>query len=156
MTDQPGTERPYTVVVGVSRTSKSPAALAWAQAQAAANGGRVIADAMADLEERNPAPLVLVCGMLGTKDADGFLAPFAGLAKELIAVPVTGQVAARPAAELAAIASRTGLTASVESSVEAALTSLNRTVWERAPRVLICGSLYLAGEVLKADGSIPD
>ena len=59
---------------------------------------------MADLEERSAAPLVLIVGMLGTKDADGFLAQFLGLAREVIAVPITGQIAARPAEEVAAIA----------------------------------------------------
>ena len=119
------------------------------------DGGRVLAAAMADLEERNAAPLVLVVGMLGTKDAEGFLGNFAGLARELIAVPMPSQMAARPAEEVAAIAGRVGLTASTASNVEAALASLKDFVWERPPRVLICGSLYLAGDVLSANGTLP-
>ena len=119
------------------------------------DGGRVLAAAMADLEERNAAPLVLVVGMLGTKDADGFLRNFVGLARELIAVPIHGQVAARPAEEIEAIAERVGFTASTQPSVEAALASLHDYVWDRPPRVLICGSLYLAGEVLSANGTLP-
>jgi dihydrofolate synthase / folylpolyglutamate synthase len=119
------------------------------------DGGRALAAAMADLEERSAAPLVLVVGMLGTKDADGFLRNFAGLAREVIAVPITGQIAARPAAEVARLANDVGLTSSTRPGVEAALASLEETVWERAPRVLICGSLYLAGEVLAANGTPP-
>jgi dihydrofolate synthase/folylpolyglutamate synthase len=119
------------------------------------DGGRALAAAMADLEERSAAPLVLVVGMLGTKDADGFLRNFSGLARELIAVPVTGQIAARPPEEVAELARRIGLTNSVRPGVEAALAALNDTVWERAPRILICGSLYLAGEVLAANGTPP-
>lgn len=119
------------------------------------DGGRAIAAAMAELEEKNPAPLVLIVGMLGTKDSDGFLKPFAGLARELLAVPMTSQIAARPAAEVAAIAGKTGLTATVHASVEAALSALKGFVWERPPRVLITGSLYLAGEVLAANGTPP-
>jgi dihydrofolate synthase/folylpolyglutamate synthase len=119
------------------------------------DGGRVLADAMADLEERNAAPLVLVVGMLGTKDAEGFLGNFAGLARELIAVPMPSQMAARPAEEVAAIAGRVGLTATTASNVEAALTSLKDFVWDRPPRVLVCGSLYLAGDVLSANGTLP-
>jgi len=119
------------------------------------DGGRVLAAAMADLEERNAVPLVLIAGMLGTKDADGFLKNFLGLARELIAVPIPAQMAARPAEEVAAIAHRVGLTSSTAPSVETALSSLNEYVWERPPRILICGSLYLAGEVLAANGTLP-
>jgi dihydrofolate synthase / folylpolyglutamate synthase len=119
------------------------------------DGGRVLAAAMADLQERGDAPLVVVAGMLGTKDSEGFLRHFAGLARALVAVPIPSQVAARPAAEVAAIAVRAGLKAEVAPSVEAALASLADTVWERPPRVLICGSLYLAGAVLAANGTPP-
>ena len=119
------------------------------------DGGRALSAAMADLEERSAAPLVLVVGMLGTKDAVGFLRNFSGLARELIAVPVTGQIAARPPEAIAELAKAVGLMSSVRPGVEAALAALNDTVWERAPRILICGSLYLAGEVLAANGTPP-
>ena len=119
------------------------------------DGARALAAAMADLEERSPAPLVLIVGMLGTKDTDAYLRHFLGLAREAIAVPIVGQVAARPAAEVAAIAQRVGLTASTAPSVEAALTALHDYVWDRPPRVLVCGSLYLAGDVLSANGTPP-
>jgi dihydrofolate synthase/folylpolyglutamate synthase len=119
------------------------------------DGARALAAAMADLEERNAAPLVLVVGMLGTKDTDAFLRHFLGLARELIAVPIPGQVAARPPDEVAAIAHRIDLTATTAPNVEAALASLHDYVWDRPPRVLICGSLYLAGEVLAANGTPP-
>ncbi|HEY8382257.1 MAG TPA: folylpolyglutamate synthase/dihydrofolate synthase family protein [Microvirga sp.] len=119
------------------------------------DGGRVLAAAMADLSERSDPPLVLIAGMLSTKDSQGFFRNFAGLAREVIAVTVPAQVAARPAEEVAAIAARVGLTTSVQPSVEAALASLNEYVWDQPPRVLICGSLYLAGEVLRANGTLP-
>jgi dihydrofolate synthase/folylpolyglutamate synthase len=119
------------------------------------DGGRALSAAMADLEERSAAPLVLVVGMLGTKDAVGFLRNFSGLARELIAVPVTGQIAARPPEAIAELARAVGLMSSVRPGVEAALAALNDTIWERAPRILICGSLYLAGEVLAANGTPP-
>jgi dihydrofolate synthase / folylpolyglutamate synthase len=111
-----------------------------------ADGGRILAAAMADLGERSDAPLVLVVGLLGTKDAEGFLKNFVGLARSLVAVPITGQVAARPAEEVAGIARSVGLSAEV---------ALSDTIFERPPRVLICGSLYLAGAVLEANGTIP-
>jgi dihydrofolate synthase/folylpolyglutamate synthase len=119
------------------------------------DGARALAASMADLEERNAAPLVLVVGMLGTKDTDAFLMHFLGLAREVIAVPIPAQVAARPAEEIVAIAQRIDFTATTAPSVEAALASLHDYVWDRPPRVLICGSLYLAGEVLAANGTPP-
>jgi dihydrofolate synthase/folylpolyglutamate synthase len=119
------------------------------------DGGRVLAAAMADLGERGDAPLVMIVGMLGTKDTDGFLKNFLGLAREVIAVPIPGQLAARPADEIAAAAERVGLAATVQPNVEAALASLYDYVWDHPPRVLICGTLYLAGEVLAANGTPP-
>ncbi|MGO4570590.1 bifunctional folylpolyglutamate synthase/dihydrofolate synthase [Microvirga sp. 2TAF3] len=121
-----------------------------------ADGGRVLAAAMADRSESNDAPLVLVTGMLGTKDSEAFFKNFLGLAREVIAVPISGQIAARPAEEVAAIAQSVGLTVSTKPSVESALASLHDYVWDRPPRVLICGSLYLAGEVLAANGTLPE
>jgi dihydrofolate synthase/folylpolyglutamate synthase len=121
-----------------------------------ADGGRVLAAAMADQGERNDAPLVLIAGMLGTKDSQAFFKNFSGLAREVIAVPIAGQIAARPAEEVAAIAGSVGLTTSIAPSVESALASLHNYVWDRPPRVLICGSLYLAGEVLAANGTLPE
>lgn len=120
------------------------------------DGGRVLAAAMADRSERSDAPLVLIAGMLGTKDSQAFFKNFSGLAREVIAVPISGQIAARPAEEVATIASSVGLTTSTAASVESALASLHNYVWDRPPRVLICGSLYLAGEVLAANGTLPE
>src|SRR5262249_51235464 len=51
-----------------------------------AEGGRALANALADLEERVSRPLVLVVGMLSTKDGESFLRNFAGLARRVVAV----------------------------------------------------------------------
>ncbi len=119
------------------------------------DGGRILAAAMGDLGERSDAPLVLVVGLLGTKDADGFLRHFVGLARALIAVPITGSMAARPADEVARIGEGVGLSARTAPSVEAALAMVGDIAFERPPRILICGSLYLAGMVLAANGTPP-
>ncbi|MBF9233190.1 bifunctional folylpolyglutamate synthase/dihydrofolate synthase [Microvirga alba] len=119
------------------------------------DGGRVLAAAMADQSERSDAPLVIIAGMLGTKDSEAFFKNFLGLAREVIAVPIAGQIASRPAEEVASIAQSVGLTTSIQPSVESALASLHNHVWDHPPRVLICGSLYLAGEVLAANGTPP-
>jgi dihydrofolate synthase / folylpolyglutamate synthase len=117
-----------------------------------ADGGRAIADALADLEERVPRPLVLVVGMLSTKDSEGFLRNFTGLARRVITVPIH-QDKAVPAAELATVAGNIGIPALSRDTVESALTVAGKLDLAPAPRVLITGSLYLAGEVLAANGT---
>ena len=119
------------------------------------DGGRVAAAAMADLEERSPAPLVLVAAMGANKDAAGYLANFVGLARELVAVPMRSATATDPA-EFAAVGARLGLRATVAPGIEAALAAVTGPAAGRAPRVLVCGSLYLAGEVLELNGTPPE
>jgi dihydrofolate synthase/folylpolyglutamate synthase len=119
-----------------------------------ADGGRTIAGALADLEERVSRPLVLIVGMLSTKDAEGFLRNFAGLARALIAVPI-GQDKGIAPETLAATARRVGITAQSAPSVEEALAMVCALELEPPPRVLITGSLYLAGAVLAANGTLP-
>src|SRR5262249_56545848 len=55
------------------------------------DGGRAIANALADLEERVSRPLVLVVGMLASKDCPAFMKNFAGLARRVVAVPIPRQ-----------------------------------------------------------------
>ena len=117
------------------------------------HGGRVLADAMADLQDRSLRPLILICGTLSTKDTAGFLKPFKGLVQEVLAVPVKGEHAGRAAAEVAALGASVGHAAAACDSVEAALRFLSARSWAQAPRVLIAGSLYLAGTVLAANGT---
>jgi dihydrofolate synthase / folylpolyglutamate synthase len=119
------------------------------------DGGRIIAAALADLEERVPRPLVLIVGMLTTKDNTGFLRNFAGLARKLIAVPVPDQEKGMAAEDLSAIAREAGLSATSRDDVTSALEAVGKLELDPAPRILITGSLYLAGEVLKANGTLP-
>ena len=118
--------------------------------------GIVIAEAMADLEERSPRPLYLVTGMLTTKDPAGFFAPFSGLARKVLTVPVPSSSAGRDPAELAAIAAAAGLTAEPVADVGMALERIAaEATGPVPPRILICGSLYLAGTVLAETGTPP-
>ena len=119
-------------------------------------GGRVLAQAMAQFEERHPRPLILLCGSLSTKDTAGFLSHFTGLAQELIALPIPGEHVARSADEIAALAKAAQIPASSAPSAEVALKELTGRTWPVAPRILICGSLYLAGAILAANGTPPD
>ncbi len=118
-------------------------------------GGRALAEAMADLEDQAPRPLALICGTLATKDTAGFLAHFKGLAQETLAVPISGEHAGRPAEEVAAIAREVGLNAAASDSVASALRFLAARAWETPPRILIAGSLYLAGAVFAENGDTP-
>jgi len=119
------------------------------------NGGRAVAASLADLEERVSRPLVLIVGMLSTKDCEGFLRNFAGLARRVIAVPMH-QERAVPARALADLAQSIGIPALARDDIESALGVAGKLDLEPAPRVLITGSLYLAGEVLAANGTVPE
>lgn len=118
--------------------------------------GAVVAEVVAGLEDRVQRPFFIVAGMLRTKDPVGFFRPFQGLARHVFTVPIQGGHESRTPEELAGLAGAAGLSAEPVASVETALGLLARD-WrfEPAPRILICGSLYLAGEVLRANGQLP-
>jgi dihydrofolate synthase/folylpolyglutamate synthase len=119
-----------------------------------ADGGRAVAAALADLEERVSRPLVLIVGMLSSKDCEGFLHNFAGLARHVITVPI-GHEKSVPAADLADIARGIGIPAIAREGIDAALAAAADLGLVPAPRVIITGSLYLAGEVLALNGTPP-
>lgn len=120
-----------------------------------AEGGRVAAAALGDLEERVSRPLVVIAGMMANKDAGAFLANFAGLTRHIIAVPIPGRANAMPPDRLADAARALGMRVENAASVEAALQALSRLAYEIPPRILITGSLYLAGPVLASNGTPP-
>ena len=119
-----------------------------------ADGGQAIAAALADLEERVSRPLVLIVGMLATKDNAGFLKNFSGLARRVITVPIH-QDKSVPAAALAEIAGSIGIPALPRDDIADAIALAGKLDLQPAPRVLITGSLYLAGEVLALNGTPP-
>jgi dihydrofolate synthase/folylpolyglutamate synthase len=119
-------------------------------------GGRVLAEAMAEFEEQSPRPLVLVCGSLATKDTAAFLKHFSGLAREALGLPIHGDHAGRSAQDIATLAQGAGIPAAACETIEQALDLLAANDWDVPPRILICGSLYLAGEILAANGTPPD
>ncbi|WP_029585488.1 folylpolyglutamate synthase/dihydrofolate synthase family protein [Bradyrhizobium sp. URHD0069] len=120
-----------------------------------AEGGRVAAAALGDLEERVSRPLVVIVGMMANKDASAFLANFAGLTRHIIAVQIPDRDNTMPPDRLADAARQFGMRVESSASVEAALRSLARLAYEVPPRILIAGSLYLAGHVLAANGTPP-
>jgi len=120
------------------------------------HGAAAIARAAADFEERAEKPLYLVCGMLATKDPVGFLSAFRGLAKHVTTVTIPDEELSLGAGSLYDAARASGLDASPADDLEDAM--LQIAAWSRArpeqgpPRILICGSLSLAGRVLRENG----
>lgn len=111
------------------------------------HAGRAVAAAMADVEARSPRPLVLIAGMQANKNAQGYFENFAGVAQRALIVAANSDAAANTA-DLTAAARDAGLNARPYGSVEEALRAA--CAFEGgAPRILICGSLYLVGEFLR-------
>lgn len=105
----------------------------------------------ATLRAQSPRPTHLICGMLNTKDIAGYLRPLAGIAQSLTAVSIPGEANTIPAEDTARFAADVGLPASTAASVQDAITAI-RAAHPQA-RILICGSLYLAGHVMRENGA---
>lgn len=116
------------------------------------HGAQAVARALADLEERAPKPLYLISGILKTKDAEGFFMAFRGLARHVATIAIEGEAATLGAGALYDAARSAGLDASPADDIGDAMMQV--AAWSRArdesgpPRILICGSLYLAGQIL--------
>jgi dihydrofolate synthase/folylpolyglutamate synthase len=110
--------------------------------------GEALGEFIKGLAER---PLHLVFGMLNTKEPVAFLKPLAAYARDLIAVRIAGDHASLAAEDAAAAAKAAGISAETAESVETAVARiLGRE--HKPSRILICGSLYLAGVVLEKNG----
>jgi dihydrofolate synthase / folylpolyglutamate synthase len=109
--------------------------------------GQVLADMAKTWTDR---PLDLVVGMMNTKDPTGFIKPLAPFARRAIAVEIPGEKNTLVAEDTLQVLQEAGLQAAKMPDVEAALQHLASE--EGPSRVLICGSLYLAGRVLEANG----
>ena len=110
------------------------------------SAGQAIATAFAELHDQRQKPLVLIMGMLNTKDAAAYLRPFRGLAQKVITIAIPGEANAFTAEELARVARSEGLLAEPAPSIETAV--MKASEGQDGVRLLICGSLYLAGHVL--------
>ncbi len=128
----------------------SPESELWLDGGHNPSAGRVVAQAFSDLNDRHSRPLVLIWGMLNSKDAGSFIGCFEGVASRVIALTIPDEENAIAAEALAEAARNRGLPAETAASLAAALAQAALTV--PAPRILICGSLYLAGRVLAAHG----
>lgn len=100
--------------------------------------------------------IVLVLGMMSNKDAAGYLKPLSGIVSRVIAVPIDGEENAAEPPYLAGAATDSGINGLVAKDVESALKFISdKAQPNRPPYVLIGGSLYLAGNVLRAAGQFP-
>jgi len=106
--------------------------------------GKALAEALTRLPTR---PLYMVCAMLNTKDVGGYLAPLAASAVALTGVSIPGEAATLSAKQICAAALKAGMVADTADSVTDAVAR----VVAKAPsaRILLCGSLYLAGQILQ-------
>ncbi|UWQ45373.1 bifunctional folylpolyglutamate synthase/dihydrofolate synthase [Leisingera aquaemixtae] len=125
----------------------APEAELWLDGGHNAAAGVALADVLAKLPER---PTHLICGMLNTKDVRGYMAPLAPHVASLTAISIPDEVNTLSAGETEAAAKSVGIEAGTAESTQAAL----QAIIARDPqaRVLICGSLYLAGHILRENG----
>ena len=110
-------------------------------------GGQAIAATLADMARK---PTHLICGMLNTKDVAGYLRPLAQVAQSLTAVSIPGEANTLPASDTRKAAESVGLSATEAATPAEAVAALATA--HPGARLLICGSLYLAGQVLRDNG----
>ena len=111
-----------------------------------------LARTMAELEERVPRPLHLICGMMENKDADAFFHAFQGLAQWAGTLSIPGERNSVDGASLADTARANGIEAEAAKDLADALV-LSQAAASEPVRILICGSLYLAGHVLQSQAA---
>lgn len=104
----------------------------------------------ATLKAQGDRPLWMICGMLNTKDVTGFMQPLAPHARQLFAVSIPGEAATLSAQATAEAARKAGIKAVEAESVIDALRRIADV--DQTAQVLICGSLYLAGHILRENG----
>jgi dihydrofolate synthase/folylpolyglutamate synthase len=136
---------------GLSNLQNEPPEI-WLDGGHNPNAASALAHAMAEQEDKVSRGLYLIVGMLNNKEASAFLEHFKTLANTIVAVPISGQENAYKAEELETLARGQGFAAHAAPDVKTALArvlDMNKAADKtRAPRILICGSSYLAGEVL--------
>jgi dihydrofolate synthase / folylpolyglutamate synthase len=125
----------------------APQAELWLDGGHNASAGEALARHLAGLAAR---PTWLICGMLNTKDVRGYLRPMSGQVEGLYAVSIPEEVNTLPASATAAAARGVGMAAEEADSVDAALAGI--VARDPTARILLGGSLYLAGQILRENG----
>ncbi|MVO15459.1 bifunctional folylpolyglutamate synthase/dihydrofolate synthase [Parasedimentitalea huanghaiensis] len=125
----------------------APQAELWLDGGHNAAAGLALAEVLANLPKR---PTHLICGMLNTKDVTGYMRPLADHADSLTAITIPDEVNTLSAEDTAAAAVKVGLTTTTAEHAATALSTIIAN--DPQARVLICGSLYLAGAILRENG----
>jgi dihydrofolate synthase / folylpolyglutamate synthase len=110
-----------------------------------ADAGVILAEALAAMARRDPKPLTIIWGMLNTKDASAFIRPLSAHARQIITTTIPNEVNAIVASDLVQTVQSLGVAATAAPTLRDAIQIAGRL---GPSRVLICGSLYLAGHVL--------
>ena len=106
--------------------------------------GYALSEALSRLQSRK---LFLIVGMLNTKDVAGYMQPLLSQSKRLYGVSIPGEAATMTAKETVDVAIDVGFEASVSENVESAIKEIIKQ--DQKARILICCSLYLAGNILQ-------
>jgi len=125
----------------------------WLDGAHNAHGAAALALSLQEMDAVRRKPLVLIMGMMNTREPKDFLEPFIPMAPRVMALTIPGEPNAHPAAYIAAAATAAGLDAKTYRSV---LPALREVAQIPGARVVICGSLYLAGDILAKNGTPPD
>lgn len=107
-------------------------------------GGAAVAETLGRLSAR---ATYVICGMLNSKDVQGYLRHLAPISKHLYGVTILGQPATLSGEETVEAARAVGMKADVAQDIETAIAEIVQA--EPNARILICGSLYFVGAVLK-------
>ena len=114
--------------------------------------GQILADYFSSPD---PRPLYLICGMMAGKDSRGFLKPLKPHVTKVYGIKVMGEDS-HSADKMAAMAQEEAMDAQSSPSPKDALQEIFRHTEGKPVRVLICGSLYLAGHILAGNDLLPD
>jgi len=125
----------------------------WLDGAHNAHGAAALALSLEEMQAARPKPLILIVGMMNTREPADFLAPFVPMAPRIMGLTIPGEPNAHPAAYIADAGRSHGLEAKPHRSV---ITALKAAASIPNARVVICGSLYLAGDVLAKNGTPPD
>jgi dihydrofolate synthase/folylpolyglutamate synthase len=116
------------------------------------HGAAALARALAEMDRQRPAPLVLVMGMMNTRDPAEYLAMFEGRIAELFAIAIPGEANSHNPDAIVEAAAGLAISAEADADLDEALA---RAATVAEARIVICGSLYLAGHALSLNGTPP-
>jgi dihydrofolate synthase/folylpolyglutamate synthase len=140
------------LAAGLLTAGLAPDQELWLDGGHNAHGATALAVALKRLEAVRPAPLVLIVGMMNTRAPEDFFAPFAGMARKVYGLAIPGETNAHPAERIAQGARSLGLDAQAQQAIAPALAQAMQIP---GARIVICGSLYLAGHVLAENATPP-